>query len=360
MIRALTIIICVCVFNSKIIAQEDFNSSLTKDSKIMHHIFSYADLFEWFCYYDDYNSYIYDSLDIIKYNFNDTNNIWNVCFPNKGDWNSGGWQPYPDTFPARVLITDSINPYPVNNLSTVEFYIIKPAWSYIYNFCWSRFAFSFQFRAETDTITDGIFVDVSFDGGQTFANIQDTSAVKSLLNGPTSISSTYFIDYRSQLLNSYGFSGNMTLGYPYSDGWYYPFFEFDWDNANAHNVDTAIVKLSFISDSINTYKRGVIIDNINIYVEDQCVVSAENNFLKYSVTLYPNPVKDFSKIEFSNPDCENFKLEIVDNNGKMIFEGETNEQQIQIGNLDLQKGIYHYRLSNKYGEVRTDKFIKLE
>ena len=324
----------------------------------MHHIFGYSDCFEWFCYYDDFYAYLYDSLDIIRYNYNDTNNIWQVCHPNKGDWTTGGSQPSQDTFPAKVLITDSIDPYPVNNLSTVEFYIIKPAWSYIYNYCWSRFAFSFQFRAETDTLKDGIFVDVSFDGGQTYANAQDTSAIKSLPNGPTCISPTYFIDYRSQLRNSYGFSGDMTLGYPYFNGWNYPFFEFDWDNANAHNVDTAIIKLSFISDSINTYKRGVIIDNISIYVEDQCVVSAENNLLKYTVNLYPNPINEFCRIEFSNPGCENFKLEIVDNNGKIIFEGETAEQQFQIGNLDLQKGIYHYRLSNKYGVVNIDKFVK--
>ncbi len=358
MIKALTILIFLCVYGSSLSAQENINFSLTKDSKIMHHIFGYADCFEWFCYYDDYNAYVYDSLDIVRYNFNDTNNIWHVCHPNKGDWTTGCNQPSEDTFPSKVLITDSINPYPVNNLSVVEFYVIKPAWTYIYNFCWSHFEYSFRFKCETDTLTDGFFAVVSFDGGQTYANVQDTTGVKSLPNGPITIDNNQFIAQRADLNDSYGVSGSLANGFP--DGWYSFNLTYQWDNQHGHEVDTAIVKLNFISDSINTYKRGVIIDNISISVDDLCVVSVENNLLKYTVILYPNPISELSRIEFSNPDCEKFKLEIVDNNGKLIFEGETYEQQFQIGNLNFLKGIYYYRLSNKYGGVRIDKFLKIE
>lgn len=358
MIRALTILICVCVYSSNISAQENNNFSMTKDCKIQHIIFEYRDMFEWFEYFDDYNAYIYDSLDIVRYNFNDTNNIWQVVAPNKGDWITGGWQPYPDTFPTKVLITDSLNPYPINNFSTVEFYMIKPAWTYFYNFCWSFFTFNFRFKCETDTLQDGFYVEVSFDGGQTFANAQDTTGIKSLVNGPTYIDPTEMIVFRTPLYNSYGVSGTYETGYP--DGWHNYNLTCYWDNQHAHDVDTAIIRLNFISDSINTNKRGVIIDNVNVDILDQCIVTVENNLLKYTVNLFPNPLNDNSLLHFYNPNCEIFKLDIVDNNGKLIYKDETSEQYFQIGNLDLKNGIYYYRLSNKYGEVKIDKFLKLE
>jgi hypothetical protein len=334
---------------------ENSYKSDINNTKQMVIFFNYINHFEWIQYYDQNIGYVYDSTEITHYNTTDTNNIWQVCFPNKGIWTDGGSQPSADTFPSKALLTDSVNSYPNNNVSELEFHVVKPQWATILNLCWSHLTYRFKYKCDTDTLKDGLLIYVSFDGGNSFENALDTTLVKSLPNAPDIINYTSAYNNMSLLGDSFGLTGSNVN---FSNGWGLFDLDYVWDNQNSHLVDYAILRLTFKSDSINSNKLGFMIDAVSISVTDECFVSVENSIYQYSVKLYPNPISEASILEFSNPNCEDYKLEIVDVNGKSAYESETNNQNFNIGSIELTKGIYYYRLSNTFGVVKIDKFVK--
>ncbi|WP_408671461.1 T9SS type A sorting domain-containing protein [Lutibacter sp.] len=84
--------------------------------------------------------------------------------------------------------------------------------------------------------------------------------------------------------------------------------------------------------------------------------SVEDEFLS-SLKIYPNPVKDFLKIELP-VNYSNAKVEIYDIYGRYLSNSSisTNVNEIDVSNLN--SGVYMFRivLKNKFG---IHKFIKM-
>ena len=351
----LSLFLLINFSNAQINSNIEKKDSILKDTKLTHKIFQYRDRFEWFEYLDEYVGCIYDSLDIVRYNFNAPENIWQVCSPNKGNW-TVDCPSDPDTIPPKVLITDSINPYPTSNHSYVEFHVKKPEWANLYGLCWSYFHFGFYFKIDTDTLVDGFYVEISFDGGQSFANVQDTNLVKQLPNSPQHIYG--FVYMENTLNNGYGISGciDSTTHVPY-----WPSFniEYSWSDLHGFDVDYAVVRINFVSDSIETNKKGVLIDEVYIGVTDMCNIGIVDNIdISSNVQLHPNPIDENSAINFYNPDCNEHLLDVFNNNGVLIFSKKLNGQSFRIGSISFPVGIYYYRLSNSDGVIKVDKFVK--
>ena len=83
-------------------------------------------------------------------------NIWQIGTPSKIILNSA-------YSPSLALITDSINPYPINNSSTFELLIRTDDYTEI----------SFWHRLNTDTLTDGGVIEISTDFGNSWQNVID-------------------------------------------------------------------------------------------------------------------------------------------------------------------------------------------
>jgi hypothetical protein len=74
------------------------------------------------------------------------------------------------------------------------------------------------------------------------------------------------------------------------------------------------------------------------------------------VIVFPNPVVSTSVVRANTPTNEPLKIEIFSYSGKFVredyFSGE-----YPIGSIDLQKGMYVYRISHHNQVIKMDKII---
>jgi len=261
--------------------------------------------------------------------FNAPGNLWQVGRPLK---------PYPldTTFtPPNALLTDTVNPYPVNCHSSFELHFGRqPGYE---NLCWSYMLFTFMYRIDADTGRDGIYVEIMYNGSNQwkniiFDNMGDSNTVNAygyhntykptdtLFNGEPGIS------YQNSITNHQGWN-------QFDVQWF-------WNNNHAHMVDSVAFRITFVSDSIDTHKGGVLIDNISLYVTDMCNISVDEIPQNKILSLYPNPVTYQSVIDMKEMD--NYDLSIYDITGKQVFNKKYNSNSMPIGTLGLHAGIYSY------------------
>ncbi|HQL70029.1 MAG TPA: T9SS type A sorting domain-containing protein [Bacteroidales bacterium] len=332
-------------------SQRDINLN----SKELINMFSYYDHFDSFYYCDDYYGYIYDSIGIVVYNTGNPENIWQVGNPEKGDWTSG----YPHINGGnKVLITDTIQTYPTNNESIVELHIVKPGWAYVYGCCWSSFQFGFYFKCDTDSLKDGLKVEVSFDGGQTFANASDSVG---LLNLPMSVDSIYSYYYTEPPAEGEHFtiSGSQYgFLFPHYLDWVEYGFSFGEREEIAAEINYMVIKLIFKSDEVDEGKRGIMIDALNINVVDFCHwIGIENQKTSKEIKVYPNPASRELCVDIPNAEQYPCTFEMVSYSGQKAIEEEISSNQFVVDISKLPTGVYVYRITNSFGLLKINKLI---
>jgi hypothetical protein len=93
-------------------------------------------------------------------------------------------------------------------------------------------------------------------------------------------------------------------------------------------------------------------NNNPYYFSDTCTLDAEE-FIKFSFTIYPNPVKDVLYID-ATTSIE--KVIIYDHLGKVVFQKKSNIND-QIDLKGLSEGIYYVKIESN-NRVMTKKLIK--
>lgn len=231
-------------------------------------------------------------------------NIWNLGTPSKTVFDSA-------YTPPLALVTDTINTYPNNNISSFSFIV------------WTNCNYSavyFMHRFNTDSLFDGCVIEYSTDGGITWDNI---------INSTYSVWSTVYsnADTIASNSNKPGFSG--------TSGWVGVALQ-------GFTIDTVVeYRFTFTSDSVNTNKDGWMIDNIviqNFWYSD--INEIKDN---QKIQIFPNPTSNFISIQTEN----NIKFksaEIKDVLGKTIL--TSNNTTIDLSKFET--GIY-------FLEVTTDK-----
>ncbi len=232
-----------------------------------------------------------------------------------------------------AIITDSVNTYPENNISSFQIKVIGFEAS-------SPLKLTFWHQYNTDTLRDGGFIDISYDNGKTWANIIDDRSHSIYLDSPVMLKNFY--TSADTLFNGqYGFSGT-SKGYIASSC--------SWMNcigAKSLGRDTMTIRFNFISDSENSNKDGWIIDDIKL---ESGVCGSLNEFERSEFSIMPNPVEDILNIHSQK---EIAYLEIFNHNGQKIL--TTKEKNISVSNL--QSGLYMLVITGKnYKE--TIKFEK--
>lgn len=277
--------------------------------------------------------------------FNVPGNLWQTGRPLK---------PYPlDTTvtPPNVLITDTLNPYPINSNSSFELHFGR--WPGYENLCWKRMIFSFNYKIDADSSKDGIYVEIMYNGSNQWKNIIfDNMAdimqfdyectyfpTDTLFNGEPGIS------FARQVCNP--------------QDWNYFGIEWFWENENSYLVDSVAFRITFVSDSINTNKGGVLIDFIGFEADDWCYIGVDESQIDEQVIICQNPITDESEIIIKDLNFKANKIIVSDITGKTIFVKRLNFERFPIGQYLLNQGFYYYKIISEDRKVISGKVIKL-
>jgi len=228
--------------------------------------------------------------------------------------------------PTNVIITDTANPYPVNNHSV--FIITNRATTGdVFGFR----MFSANYYVQTDSLKDYGTIELSLDKGITWIDlIKDTAYTNN------------FVWWTAKpVLTGHSISCNN--------------FEVDLTNLTSiHNFqvgDTILFRFSFLSDSIYDNSGGLVFDNICFgnFVEGV----SEIHFKSIKSVIYPNPSASVLTIEFDNPNAEAFELAMYDMHSKRVLtrEGVT-ENKIVIDTRSFKSGMYVYKITNVEAKKR--------
>lgn len=88
------------------------------------------------------------------------------------------------------------------------------------------------------------------------------------------------------------------------------------------------------------------------------VLAANENAVRSSISVYPNPVKDFLTIDFNSEKVDNSSFQLLDVSGKLINKGNLKNAKTQISANSLPAGMYILRITNDSKLVKTFKIIK--
>ncbi len=261
-------------------------------------------------------------------------NIWQIGEPYKASFDTAYSTP-------NAIMTDTLNPYPVNNHSTFEYLITKPEWAK--DRCLSAISIQFIHLFDTDTLKDGGYIDISYNKGETWTNIIDDTKPYSL--------HTYFLYDNSDTLtdNKRGFSGNSI------NEWNESGISVTFKEEDAIEIDSVIIRFNFISDDINNSKVGWIIDNIRSEIYDFCNIGISDPEDELETFVYPNPVTDISIIELPEIN-KKYKVHIYNIQGQEVYNCVSNDF-IEINQNDFNAGIYFYKITNSEDKINTGKFI---
>jgi len=281
----------------------------------------------------DFDSCKFESLCNIVKPDTSVRNIWQTGKPSK---------PFFDTAYSgpNAIVTDTVHPYPVSNHSCFDLAVRN---LYFFNMI-----VGFRHKFQTDTLTDGGYIEVSLDKGLTWMNIihSDTTAMI--------FSTENMYTIRDTLKGGInGFSGT-------SAGWIYSRIQWIWTLPLKifPPPDTVILRFHFISDSTQTNKAGWMIDNILISAAKMSGSINETSRDVNSIEIFPNPYSELTTIKFNQLKVERHTLIIVNTLGQTVKEfKEISDHQVQLRKEDLNSGIYFVLLQNNQKTLAARKLI---
>lgn len=238
-----------------------------------------------------------------------SNNLWQIGTPNKSIFTSSSNK--------RSIVTDSINPYPINNFSSFQIIIIG-------NFHPYGFELWFDHKYDTDQGKDGGCIEIYNRKERKWENILDFE-YQFYFQNLYSKSDTI-----SALLSKQGFSG----------------YKSDWENVHIVSprqggLDTIRVRFVFASDSIDSKKDGWIIDNFEFMGLYESVSEEQYD----SFYVFPNPFTESTTLFFRNPEKYKYELYIMDISGKVCrIENDITTSEYLLVKGDLKQGFYFIEL----------------
>jgi hypothetical protein len=239
------------------------------------------------------------------------NNIWQVGLPQKTNFTSA-------YSPQYAIVTDTLNSYPVNDTSVFTLVNIQEGSGFFWH---HTVILSGMYNVNSDSLTDFGLIEFSPDNGTTWIDLINDSTY-----------STYLSWYTPPPV----LTGN-------SNGW--QSFYVNLANLgivfNIPDGDTVLYRFTFISDSVQTNKDGLMFDNFHFEDYFEGIDEIQNNNL---ISIAPNPTSDKlfinSKTSFGNE-----RIQIMDCTGKMIIDTK-NFSDKSINTSALANGIYFLKYSN--------------
>ena len=238
------------------------------------------------------------------------NNIWQVDAPQKTIFTNAYSSP-------NVIITDIINPYPVNDTSSFTIVNIAGV-GYTSPHTASLLG---EYSVNSDTLTDFGLIEFSPDNGTSWYDI---------------VNDTFITNYIGFPQHWISLTGN-------SNGWQ-PFYVNLAPLGLLFNIqlgDTVLWRFTFISDSIQTNKDGLMFDDLHFedYVEG--IEEFQNDNL---ISIFPNPASEELLIAASKP-SETEEVRILNYTGQILL-NDSHFRGNRIDTRQLCNGIYLLKYSD--------------
>ncbi len=262
-------------------------------------------------------------------------NIWQIGAPDKTIFTEAYSNP-------NVIVTDTVNAYPVNNISSFE--ILLP-----YGYVGAGSQLYFRYKINTTAGRDGGYVEFSHDHGATWYNVIYDS-LYAQFGGELSVSGYYSA-------NDTLFDGTPAFSGDSSNEWQEAFIEFGIFCVLRDFVDTINVRFVFKSDSTFDNLDGWEIDDISV-AEYQCSDVEEIARSTFDFTVFPNPATDKISLLMNKPLISG-KIFIYDGIGRRVMENQLNSgtKESSLDVHSLPPGIFQLVLQSDLGNY-SRKFVK--
>jgi hypothetical protein len=245
------------------------------------------------------------------------NNIWQIGKPQKVIFDSAA------TY-RNAIVTDTVNNYPVNNLSSFTFDAL-PYMAYgVLGLQWKQ-------KLNMQKKHAGGIVEFSTDYGVTWQNAFNNPYVYNFFGFPAENQDTL-------LTGEYAFSGTDST---WEDVWLC--YNLSWMGSTADSVK---VRFTFKSDSSAASNEGWMIDNLNVHVTIIHPVKEVEGSDYFNV--YPNPAKNILHIELKSLHefhiIENMQL--VNAEGKLVQEWRNIPVRFWIDTSKYPNGMYYLKIKS--------------
>lgn len=256
-------------------------------------------------------------------------NSWQIAAPQKTVFTAAH-------SPQHVIVTDSLNHYPVNDTSV--FYYVETAEGG-YQFGHTAILSGYYF-VDSDSLNDYGTMEVSPDNGATWIDVLNPGIYSQYMwwNSPVPV-----------------LTGR-------SNGWQYftAYLSGIGPQFNVQYGDTIRYRFAFLSDSIPEYRDGLMFDDFHF--EDWVEGIEEFSLGNIHTSVTPNPAHDFLNISFENPGNENFELKVYDVLGNVVFsESSAKQNAFELDVSQWKTGIYYYSISDEYAsKAGKGKFVVSE
>jgi hypothetical protein len=261
-------------------------------------------------------------------------NIWQIGKPSKVIFNSA-------YSPTKAIVTDTLNPYPVNSHSSFkvgfDLYGFHPV-------------IGFRYKLDTDGGKDGGFVEASFDNGQNWMLLTATTD-SFLVQAPFIVSTTGFYTKTDTL------DGGQAAFSGLSPVWKYATVDFACFAVKMpYNF---WLRFTFVSDSVQNNMEGWMIDNIIIDNTGFCSGIAEIKKTGISLSIEPNPFAGNSLVHISTM-ADDAIFTAYDVMGRQALQLKNIQgNYFVLERKNLKAGLYYYTFENK-GAVSSGKFVVVD
>ncbi len=253
-------------------------------------------------------------------------NIWQIGTPDKVFFDAAHSG-------VKAILTDSVNSYPINDTSAFIYVIRNPYTQTCYT------SMEFWHKYDMDTLTDIGIIEASYDGGNSWVIVNDTSDVS-----PWGSNFWWDSDYHA-INGNYTYHPLITTGK--SDGWILSRFNWVWWipvklDTIIYPPDSLMIKFTFISDSIDSEREGWMIDDIlTLSAEWQLCTDITETAESNNFSAYPNPFSKQTIIEYKR-ELTNSKIIIYNSTGLKVRQIDNIVGQSTIVSRDnLPSGIYY-------------------
>jgi len=238
------------------------------------------------------------------------NNLWQIGALHKTIFNNAFTIP-------NVIVTDTSNPYPVNDTSAFTIVNIVSGYGWQYNHTASLQG---EYFVDTDTLNDFGTIEFSPDNGTSWYDIVNDT----------------FITNRTLFQGWITLTGN-------SNGWQ-PFFVNLAPLGQLFNVqlnDTILFRFTFISDNIQTNKDGIMFDDLHFEDYFEGIDEIQDDDL---ISVFPNPTSGELRIQRKTFN-DKTRIQIYNYTGEILYENQIFTGDA-IDTRQFRNGIYLLKYSD--------------
>ncbi len=247
-----------------------------------------------------------------------TANIWQIGKPQKTLFSSASSTP-------NVIVTDTINKYPINNVSAFTFTIVNPCL-----FCGPMpIALQWKQKLDMDSKKDGGIIEYSTNNGNSWQNAHNNTNVYQFYG---------FLPISKDTINGnqYCFSGTDNV---WRDIW------LCFTPALFQQNDSVVFRYTFKSDSVNTYKEGWMIDNMFVHTTILHPVKEISQI--DNIVVYPNITNGIVNVEMKKKGETDViqNIQLFNNEGKLVESYGQNYTKVVLDISKHKPGMYYLNIT---------------